>query len=249
MARFGRSYVKPIVLARPMGAQAYIQIAEQENYTLSGQDVSFLATRILAAENGNYALVGQDAGTLKGFYLQIEHGTYALLGQDVIQNKGFTLDAVQGVYNLNGQAVTFGVTRQHPAEQGTYLYTGQAVDLRRTARLVVGLGEYGIVGSNVELVTGEMPPPPAPLPEEPPVRPLTFPPVNTLDELRMAVERAFEELMRQNSELKSLELRPLYREPARPRPGMIVSADGVEWDPGSGEGTYMYTSGGTWVKL
>lgn len=37
-------------------------------------------------------------------------------------------------------------------------------------------------------------------------------------------------------------------EPRRPQNGMIAYADGVEWDPGSGEGFYGYEAG-AWVKL
>lgn len=40
----------------------------------------------------------------------------------------------------------------------------------------------------------------------------------------------------------------LYAEPTRPRNGMIVYADGTEWDPGAGEGFYGYEAG-AWVKL
>lgn len=36
--------------------------------------------------------------------------------------------------------------------------------------------------------------------------------------------------------------------PERPRNGMLVYADGTEWNPGSGEGFYGYESG-SWVKL
>lgn len=41
---------------------------------------------------------------------------------------------------------------------------------------------------------------------------------------------------------------PTGVEPARPRDGMIVYADGVKWNPGSGEGFYGYENG-SWVKL
>lgn len=37
-------------------------------------------------------------------------------------------------------------------------------------------------------------------------------------------------------------------EPPRPRNGMIVYADGVEWNPGAGEGFYGYEAG-AWEKL
>lgn len=43
------------------------------------------------------------------------------------------------------------------------------------------------------------------------------------------------------------ELERLYAEPARPRLGMLVIADGSEWDPGSGTGTYVYF--GSWRRL
>ena len=36
--------------------------------------------------------------------------------------------------------------------------------------------------------------------------------------------------------------------PDKPRAGMLVEADGTNWDPGSGAGTYIYRSG-AWVKL
>lgn len=47
---------------------------------------------------------------------------------------------------------------------------------------------------------------------------------------------------------ETLELETTATAPAKPRAGMIVYADGVAWDPGSGEGFYGYEAGG-WVKL
>jgi hypothetical protein len=41
-----------------------------------------------------------------------------------------------------------------------------------------------------------------------------------------------------NEAQPSLELVILHAEPERIRPGMVVNADGTDWDPGSGEGTY-----------
>lgn len=37
-------------------------------------------------------------------------------------------------------------------------------------------------------------------------------------------------------------------EPRKPREGMVVMADGTNWNPGSGVGLYRYT-GGSWVKI
>lgn len=37
-------------------------------------------------------------------------------------------------------------------------------------------------------------------------------------------------------------------EPAKPRDGLTVLADGVNWNPGSGQGVYTYYNG-AWRKL
>lgn len=43
-------------------------------------------------------------------------------------------------------------------------------------------------------------------------------------------------------------LNVLNVQPKKPRAGMVVEADGTNWNPGSGAGTYIYRSG-SWVKL
>ncbi len=46
------------------------------------------------------------------------------------------------------------------------------------------------------------------------------------------------------------ELSYLHAEPARLRAGMLVLADGSDWDPGSGEGMYRRSADNTsWVFL
>jgi hypothetical protein len=37
-----------------------------------------------------------------------------------------------------------------------------------------------------------------------------------------------------------VKLETLHAEPAKPRDGLIVKADGTDWNPGSGEGAYCY---------
>ena len=44
------------------------------------------------------------------------------------------------------------------------------------------------------------------------------------------------------------EFSALHAEPARPRDGMLVYADGTDWDPGAGGGLY-FRHGGAWAKL
>lgn len=49
-------------------------------------------------------------------------------------------------------------------------------------------------------------------------------------------------------ETEAVETRTVNVEPSKPREGMIVVADGTDWDPGSGGGPYVYF-GGAWVFL
>jgi len=67
-----------------------------------------------------------------------------------------------------------------------------------------------------------------------------------------AARYAYEEflaLARYLAEVNELELRPRHVAPAKPRTGMVVFADGTDWNPGSGEGPYAYNAAGSWVFL
>ncbi len=55
------------------------------------------------------------------------------------------------------------------------------------------------------------------------------------------IEQAF-------NEMDSVPLTELHVEPAKPRTGLTVLADGTDWDPGSGQGVYTYY-GAAWHKL
>lgn len=75
------------------------------------------------------------------------------------------------------------------------------------------------------------------------------PEVTSVDELRRFVEREFQEFAKSLQETIAVDLRPINAEPNRPRTGMIVYADGVDWDPtGEGPGIYQYLEG-NWSKL
>lgn len=50
------------------------------------------------------------------------------------------------------------------------------------------------------------------------------------------------------AEVEGISLPELHVEPERPRDGMIVLADGTDWNPGSGAGFYG-RRGGSWVLL
>lgn len=76
----------------------------------------------------------------------------------------------------------------------------------------------------------------------------TQPSVNDLDGLQNWLAFELDRIAHEFSETTALELRPINAAPKRPREGMIVCADGTNWNPGSGAGAYEY-KGGAWVKL
>lgn len=43
--------------------------------------------------------------------------------------------------------------------------------------------------------------------------------------------------------------KPLVVEPTNPVVGLVVYADGTSWNPGRGEGLYLYKSDGQWYSL
>ncbi len=53
----------------------------------------------------------------------------------------------------------------------------------------------------------------------------------------------------QADDIQAIDLRPTHAPPTRPRAGMVVYADGVDWNPGSGEGFYTRTIAGVWKRL
>ena len=61
--------------------------------------------------------------------------------------------------------------------------------------------------------------------------------------------REFDKLARAPSNTTFFEFLPLNVAPSKPRAGMVVYADGVNWNPGSGEGLYEYTIAGAWNFL
>lgn len=60
----------------------------------------------------------------------------------------------------------------------------------------------------------------------------------------------FNELQRIGDEMERptlLQFEVLHIEPTRPVRGMVAYADGTDWNPGAGEGLYVYKS--SWVLL
>lgn len=78
--------------------------------------------------------------------------------------------------------------------------------------------------------------------------PQTAPKIENVEDLRKFVENEFSTIAKVLNESDILRQRVLHVEPAKPREGMVVQADGSDWDPGDGAGTYNYV-GGLWVLM
>lgn len=61
-------------------------------------------------------------------------------------------------------------------------------------------------------------------------------------------ENEFQRLARSLTETGLVPMQELHVEPEKPREGMLARADGTDWNPGGGKGTYEYVDG-AWVKL
>lgn len=73
---------------------------------------------------------------------------------------------------------------------------------------------------------------------------------HTFDAVRIWVLEQFENLgaVLEGASFEQINLAELNRAPAKPRDGMVVLADGTNWNPGSGQGFYGYYNG-SWKRL
>jgi hypothetical protein len=62
------------------------------------------------------------------------------------------------------------------------------------------------------------------------------------------VERELTQIARTFQSFTQTQLEVLNVAPSKPREGMVVFADGTNWNPGSGRGFYGYRSG-SWRKM
>jgi len=75
-----------------------------------------------------------------------------------------------------------------------------------------------------------------------------IPPRQAAPELQRYLDEELHNISERLNDNTVLMLETLASEPAKPENGMIVYADGTDWNPGSGEGFYGYQAG-SWVKL
>lgn len=164
----------PVHMSAAATATAYVLVAAQGAYVLTGKAAGVLTGRLLAAAQGAYSLTGQAAGLYRGLKVAAAQGAYALTGQAVGFIRSYVLaaaqgayaltgkaagllralkmSAVQGSYSLAGQAVNFLKGRTLIAAQGTYALTGQAVNFSRSYVLAAAQGAYALTGKAVNFL-------------------------------------------------------------------------------------------------
>lgn len=81
-----------------------------------------------------------------------------------------------------------------------------------------------------------------------PYRPASPPAALTSESIMDYLQKELEAISSNAAETEVIELRPVHVVPKKPREGMIVFADGTNWNPGAGKGVYTYLSG-AWSKL
>ena len=260
----GATYV---VFSAPFSALA----ADDGSYTITGNDVTVRANRKITADDGAYAITGNDAAlrvgrvliaaagsyTLSGqtadltytpatgYSLSLAAGNYTLSGQDATLRVGRKLTAAAGSYVISGQdaTVTYVTGYALTCDAGEYSLTGQAATFKRGYILTADDGVYAISGKATTLRYSGAAQPVKGLPTwyyNPGNLPMDVP--AWLARELMSVSRAT------YGAAPIIQMQVQYAEPAKPRDGMVVLADGSTWDPGSGAGIYARISG-AWVQL
>lgn len=71
---------------------------------------------------------------------------------------------------------------------------------------------------------------------------------DSVDDLEKWATQEFQEIQKSLSVQDFLVLKEYHEPPAKYKNGLVVLADGTDWDPGSGAGVYCYY-GNAWNKL
>jgi hypothetical protein len=74
------------------------------------------------------------------------------------------------------------------------------------------------------------------------------PVLTSLEDLRKYVEEELKQIGLEMQQSEIQQWRILHVEPLKITDGMVVFADGTDWNPGSGQGLYERVAG-IWVKL
>lgn len=199
---------------------------------------------VVPVTSGTVELVGQDVAIQIGgnLTLAVDSSNLDLVGQDVVLRLSVAVG--EATAELAGQSV--GLNYSIPVSHGTVELLGQDVGITLpsgSVTLTVDSGTLQLTGSNILItLTGV-------IGVEKKfglydVDPIFF---QATPEIQWAI-REFHKIREQfeHGIVKTIPI--LAVAPEKPYEGMLVGADGTNWDPGSGRGAYEYINGG-WAKL
>jgi len=135
----------------PPGVGAFTLTADQQTYTLTGQDTAFARGLTLTADQQTYTLTGQDAALNRGLTLLADEGTFSLVGQDLAFARGLSVVADSGSFTLSGQDAALTAERALLAQQQSYALTGQDAALNRGVTLAADQATFVLAGQDAAL--------------------------------------------------------------------------------------------------
>lgn len=130
--------------------------AEAGSVTLSGQDAALLAGRLLTAAAGSLSLSGQDVTLLVSRLLTAEAGSITLSGQDASLLRNALLTAEAGALTFSGQDAGLSIARRLVAEAGTLILSGQDAGLLAARLLTAASGSLSLSGQNATLLVSRL---------------------------------------------------------------------------------------------
>jgi len=135
---------------------AYTLTSTNSSFTVTGQSLGLIATRLLTSDNGSVAITGQSANLLQGYKVAGDNGSLTLTGQDVTFKATRKIDATYGNYAITGQDAGLLATRIITADYGSITITGQDAGLIKGHPLAASYGSITITGQDANLLCGKL---------------------------------------------------------------------------------------------
>lgn len=132
----------------------YSLTSDNGSFTLTGQDATPKATRVVAGENGSFTFTGQEVTLeyLVSLTLSAAYGQFTLSGQDVNTLYSKLVSASLAEFTLTGQTALFKYSKSLDAGYGGYSFTGRSANLLKALKVAAERGSFDLTGQNATLV-------------------------------------------------------------------------------------------------
>ena len=244
------------------------------SYALTGNNATLIKSGnyVLTAQAGSYSLTGIATGLRATRRVTPAVGSYALTGITSGLRSGRRISPAVGSYSLTGIAAGLRSGRRVAPAVGSYSLTGVSSGLRSTRRLQPSVGSYGLTGNNATLTYGTTnrvlivasgvylltptttrllgPARGTQLRTDVVIEPYQRRGFDKANDNEALIAFLIEELRRVENTLRNVtdgSPQVADREPTNKRRGMIRYAVNP-WNPGSGDGLYVYT-GTAWSLI